>query len=525
MADLENPNLGPGNLVTLPDGTKHMFPPGTSVDQMRKTLNLGPQPQAQVQQSNSPNQGLLYNTTPNKIGARDLIDQLRPFIAGGAGALAATGAAIIPGVGESGVAEGLADTQGYALVDSLMKYLGANPPKSYSEALTDSEKDAAINAVAGKLMGTVFKGVKSALFTQASDIPAFYKLAPTTSQALEKYGMNTLAKGVKFLEDYGAPTAKAAALDKSGGEGFTQSLALANSLNGRQAGTNSNPQKLYDKIRFALEDGLDETTSSKVAYAEANKLPSIAQSATGGPTGKLHVASQEALDMLQNGSDHFKVLDDTLNDTDKLAKVLKVGQLAGSPAMNVKKDLAAYKFMDIVNKATTKDLNGGARIDPSMLQELWTNYGDDKKSLLYGSKDTINRIGDFFKDIGYAQDVQSQNPILSRYIKYGPAGKFILGLGTLMHGVTTGNFIPTGVLTGVQISANLMGRLLTNPSTARIVADMAKGSLKDNPTWTAKVLGNALRNQTVGLMSSDGSNTEGSFEENPQTGMLEFRKY
>lgn len=504
----QSDNLQSGNLVILPDGSKHMFPAGTSVDQMRKQLNLGPQVTSNNQQTSQQAGGLLYGNTPNQIDPRAIVDKLRPFIAGGAGTLASAGTALIPGVGETGLAELGADTQGYAIVDSLMKYLGTNPPKSYSEALTDSEKDAAVNAVAGKLMGTVFKGVKS-FFSGASEIPDFYKYAPTTSQALEKYGMNKLATASRFIEDYGVPSAKAAALDKSGGEGFTQALAHANSLNGRMAGTNSDPQKLYDSIKFSLQNGLDEAPDY-LGYKSGM-----------GAQSQLHTLSQDALDMLEYGDGNkYKVLDNVIGDKDKLAKVLKVGQITGSAAMNVKQDLAAYKFMDMVNKATTKDVSGSVRINPTLLNEQWLDPEMQSSfKQLYGS-DGIKDISEFFNNISLTQKTPGAN---NRYLRYGAtAGKFYLGLDTIRHVISTGSLSSALPTAAIALTANTVGRLLTKPSTARIVVDMSKGALTDNPVWTAKVLGNALRNTTVGLVSGDGKETQGSFKENPQTGLLEF---
>jgi hypothetical protein len=469
---------GQGNLVLLNDGSKHFFPEGTTVDQMHKTLSIGP-----VKRDDN------------------WVDKIRPFVAGGAGALAASATSLIPGVGETGIAQVAADTQGYSIVDSLMKYLGSNPPKSYSEALTDSEADAAINAVAGKLIGTAFKGVKG-LFNVKQ--PDFYKLAPTTSQALEKYGMKSLATIPKFLENYGVPEAKAAALDKSGGIGFTQALAHANALNGRQATTNANPQKLYDSIKGQLQLGLDELPTSK--YLE----------------GTLHKASDEALNLLAQGSDHFKVLDSVIENPDKLSKVLKVGTFAGGPAMNVRQDLAAYKFMDVINKATTKDAKGATRIDPEVLGNLWNKpEAQSSLDLLYG-KAGKDRITDFFKDIAYTQSDQAAASRVP--LKYMGAGKFLLTMGTLAHAVTTGNYVAPAGIVGVQIGSSLVGRALTNPSTSRMFSELAKGGLKENPAFAAKVIGNAIRNQTVGLVSHDGKVQEGSFVENPKTGLLEFNK-
>jgi len=473
-----------GNLVILPDGTRHLFPAGTSVDDMHKALNLGPPPNDDT-----------------------IIDKLRPFIAAGAGGLAAAGTALIPGIGESGVAELAADTQGYAAVDTLLKYasgwLGGKKPNSLGEALTDSEKDAAINAVAGKLVNGLFKGVKG--FFNAGT-PEIYKMFPTTSQALEAQGHKILATVPKFLEDYGVPASKAAALDKSGGEGFTQALAYANTINGRMAGTNAKPDRLFDNIRYALEQGLQKN-QNPLAY-----------------NSTLHSASDEALNLLKNagGDDRFRVLDEVIKDSDKLAKVLKVGQIAGSPAMNVKQDLAAYRFMKIVQDATTTDLQGGARINAAKLTKAFIDPKMASTQQTLFGKQGLEDISELFKNIVATQDQKALSPRAAQYLKYVGNGKWLLGIGALAHAVTTGNFMPVGALAGIQLSSGALGKMMTNPRMGRTLAEMAIGTLPANPTWTARMIGNALRNYTVGIASADGSVQDGEMYEDPQTGDLKL---
>jgi hypothetical protein len=471
----------PGNLVILPDGSKHLFPAGATPDQMHKALNLGP-------------------VKPKE----NWVDKLRPFISGAAGAAGAAGVSLIPGVGETGIAQVAADTQTYAVVDSLLKYLGASPPKSYGEALTGSEADAAINAVAGKLIGGMFKGAK-ALFNSGQ--PEFYKLAPTLSQGLERFGMNKLATIPKFLEDYGVPAAKAEALDRVGGNGFTQTLAHANTIDGRMAGTNSNPQKLYDAIKGQLQLGLGTTTAS-------------------GATAPLHYLSEEALSLIDKPGNKFRMLDSVIGDVDKLSKVLRVGQIAGSPAMNVRQDLAAYQFMRMVDKASTEDLKGAVRFDPSKLSSLWNNSETQSSFDLLFGKQGKERVSEFFKDIAYTQSQQGANPALGKFLRYGSAtGKFILGIGALKSAITSGNFVPLAGIAGLQVGASTVGRLLTNPRTAQIMTEMAKGTFKESTPFAGRLIGNALRNETVGLVSGDGSTTDGTIVENPQTGLLEFQPH
>lgn len=247
----------------MTDGPTPGFQP-SQITQDNSATSQGPTPgfvpsgTLQGAQSNPLQVGVPYSPGKDDFGPGALdriIDAVRPFASQGVGALAAGGASLIPGVGESGIAQTTADTQGYALTDALMQQLKSNHP-GFGESMMEGEKQAVINAVAGQIVKGIFRGGQAVMSTVK---PAIYDHFPTTSQALESYGYHALGSAAKFVEDFGAGDAKAKALDRAGGAGFTQALKLANLVNGRMASVNADPVKLADKIRGTLEDGLEKT--------------------------------------------------------------------------------------------------------------------------------------------------------------------------------------------------------------------------------------------------------------------------
>jgi hypothetical protein len=438
-----------------------------------------------------------------------MIDFARPWIANAIGVPAgvAAGTASAPFAGPGAPAIGLAaETQAYALTDSLMQYLKTKQPDSYKEALGTGEMNAAVNAIGGKIINSVFKGAKG---VYNSALPEIYKLAPKTSAVLENYGMNALSKVSGFLEDLAGPSVNANALDRVSSKGFTQSLALANSLDKRMAGTNSDPAKLAAKIKDALMDGVDSEVQP--------------QFGTSGIQSKLHYVSKEASDLMEGGQKTFSKIDEVLGDTEKLKKVLNVGSLTGSSAVNVKQDLQAYQFMKLVNDATTKDLKGNMRIDSNKIGEAWTNpENQENYNLLFG-KATKDRISEFFKTLSTAQ---GSPPANANFLKYAGRGNFLLGLGNIVHGLAMDNTtqaVMGGGQIGVQLTASMIGRLLSKEGTGKILMEIVEGAKSSvPPAFKARVLTNALQGFSASMVGSNGQSVPGSFQEDKETGATKF---
>lgn len=449
-----------------------------------------------------------------------LINVIRPFAGQAAGSLAATGTALIPGVGETGVAEGLANTQGYALVDGILQKLrtGDQNP-TWGEAFGEGEKQALINAVGGKIIGGLFRGAQA---LRSADTPEIYKFLPTTSQALEAHGMHILGTSAKLAEDIGASGAKTAALDRAGGAGFTQALRFVNLLNGRMAGINSDPSKIADNLKFALTDGIEpaENPSNYKSWS-----PQFRKSPAGQPQ---YTISQDVADTFRNGKNTFQVLDDALapGNADKLSKILVAGQANGQVGLNVKQDLQAYQFMKMIQDGAKYDSSGAfVRFNPDQIKKVWNNT-DMQQSLqvLYG-KDGKKNVTDFLQNIFNTQDKVLGSGTTAGYMRnralWAATGGFMLG-SELLHNLT-GTLAGLGGITGMYVGANTIGRALTNPKVARTLVALAGGEpLSEGKQFLTKQLMDSLQGASLAIVDSKGVKHPGRVETDSQTGQLKW---
>lgn len=517
------------------------------------------------------------------------IDFARPFVANAVGDVAGLGGTALGGpVG--GIA---ANNLGYAATDALMQQLKSSHG-TFGESFGEGEANALVNAVAGRVIGAVFRGANA---LRGAGVPEIYNYFPKSSQALEAHGYHTLASGASMLEHM-APNSNSAALDKSGGAGFTQALRFVNLLNGRQAGTNTNVGKLADQLKFALTDEIDpieseyqpikitkETAPYQPIKVESRKadyqpidvdlknkeFPSkgtqtrvigaqkqvdipgstvtsaagpIEQAPTGGlqttPDGPIQTAklakytvSQDVAQTLNNGKSTFQVLDDAIapNNVDKLSKILLAGQANGQVGLNVKQDLQAYQFMQMLQKGAKYDSTGNlTRFDVNNIKNTW-NDPDMQQTLdvLYGKQGKKDAT-DFLQNIFKTQATDPGAASTGQYIKnrslWASTGGFVLGGGLLgaLTGHLSGELAGLGGIAGLYLSANQLGRLLTKPETARVLVSMAGGEpLSAGNKLASKILLNSLQGGSLALMGNDGKKTWGSVVRGPD-GSLTFQE-
>lgn len=470
-------STGAPNVVNLLDGTTHVFPSDATQEEMQKALTLGLGAKGKIPEK--------FDLDPALSSA---IDTLRPIIAGGVGALSGAGATIIPVAGQIPGVPLAADIAGYAATDRLLsslKPLQQTPAGQQSEGISDSIKDGFINAVGSRILGGTWRTIKA---FDTAGVPEIYKYAPTSAQALEAYGHHKIATMAKFAEDFGAAGAKAAALDKAGGAGFTQALAFANSLNGRFYGTNVDPVKLSDKIRGTLKNGL-----------------------TPGLNPTIHHASDEALDILRGGQNPFQKIDDVLQDPNRLGKVLNAGDLQGTTTRN---DLQAYQFMRMMHTASTRDAQGNVvRIDPNRLSTMF-NDPDMNTSLnaLYG-KDGMKDVRNFIQNLSYTQDKQQTYPVAKQLRLVGSGFKIGTALlsGNLHMAASTATDIA-----GFYLPMYAMGKLLTSPTTSKIVTRLAGSQpLSASAQYVARVLTSVIQGMNIAVIDSKGNKQWGTVEKTP----------
>lgn len=486
-SDLQTDQSAGQNIVHMPDGSTQVFPGNVTPQQMAQALKLG------IPQGTAPTGGYNFDPALNKA-----IDFIRPFVGNAAGLASAAGVGLLT---KNPAAAFGAETQGYAGIDSLMQQLKTRDqaPASFTEGLAEGEKQAFLNAISQRIVGGLFRGGK-AFFS--ADQPEIYNFKPTTAQALESFGYNRLATIAKFAEDFGATGSKSEALDRAGGAGFTQALKFANAVNGRTFTINSDPVKLADKLREDLSNGLMPADRNPNHFVTS-----------------LHVASQEALDTLNGGSNPFMKIDQVLQDPDRLSKVLTAGQLAGQAGLNVRKDLQSYQFMKMMNDATTKDATGAIRIDPTKLSSTWNDPEMNTSLNTLWGKGGRQDVSDFIKQIAYTQDKQDTYPVAKalRFID----GGFMLGAGLL-----TGNLNIAGgaaAFGGLFVPTAVIGNALTKPGVARVLTAMA-GAEPLNPVLKRASAGlwDTLQGTSVALMDSGGKKTWGTIQKDKDTGEVKF---
>jgi hypothetical protein len=445
------------------------------------------------------------------VSGNGIVDFLRPILGNLVGGAAATGVTAIPGVGQSGAAQVAANTQGYTAMDTLMQYLKTPAPSSLGEAVTEGEAQAVTNAIAGRLVKSVFSGIGA---IRNAEQPEIFLHKPTTSQAMDAYGHHILATGARFAEDFGAAGTKSEALDRAGAAGFSQALRYVNAINGRMANTNVDPVKLADKIRDELTNGFEPVESVPTKYKSWG--PSFKANPDVNIGGQQLQLTKEASDLLNNGSPAFTAIDKVIADPDKLSKVLAVDQLQGGGS-NLRKDLQAYQFMRMFNDAVTKRAANSSdpatnvlRLDPDKIKDVWED-SDLKTSLdkLWGTKGRES-VTKFINTISQTQTDQSS--YLGRRAVWLMSGG--MGLSGIM-GLLSGNIsLPAGAV-GLYAGSNVLGRMLTKPGVAEILTKMANGTaLDEGKQFTARMITNSLQGAgNVAIIGSDGKKQWGHIED------------
>jgi hypothetical protein len=405
------------------------------------------------------------------------IDFIRPWVGQASGSM--LGALATPG-GPAAVLGG--DVAGYGATDLALQSLKTGD-FNLQEGLSEASKEALINAVGGRIVNGVVAGART---MRNANLPDIYSLFPTTSQALEHLGWKNLSTIPKALEDLGAYKTKQAALDKSGGAGFSQWLDTANRLTGKDRLSLQDPTYLKDQVIDKLKQGFN-----------ANAQPGSFQT-------NLHYATQDVMNAVNGGDDAFQVLRDTIHDDKKLDKVLSVGQSVGPASLNVRQDLQAFHFMDMLNHSTSQkvrmpDGSYTARIDPEAIKKEWFNPANEKMlDKLYGAGDKKD-IDAFLTRIMQTQD----NPMAGGLGKW--TGKGIMlggaagGLGTLL-----GAHVPVAA-SALYIPANLLGRAFTKTGVAKAMAGAVGAVPTSGYKETARTILSGLQGMRIALTDNGGN--------------------
>ncbi len=386
------------------------------------------------------------------------IDALRPIVADAAG----TGVGALAAVKGGGKGALAARAGTYSVVDALMQYLKEEKPESFSSALGEGALQAGSNVALSGLMKFITKGAKGYL---SADQPEIFKFNPTTGQALTATGHPVLGAGAKALEDLSL-TAKKKALDRTAGAGFTEALDLHKKLSGSSFSGSFQGRSNWSNLELNPQANLERIMS------------------------------------VTPGADSFSKIDSVIRDPKKLQDVLAAAQSNGV-GTNLRESLRGYQFQKIFNAAADNNLEGTpTRINPQVLSKMWSDPSmQDSLKTLYNAKQRAD-ITQFFKNIEYTQDKINTNPIAKKLI-------FMHGGVGLATGLLTGNIPAGATMSAVSLlGAEGLGRLLTNPKTARLMVALAGDeALGVSDRYAAKVISDVLQGMTIGMVNQDGSVT------------------
>lgn len=548
-------------IAHAPDGATLHFPEGTSPDvidrvikqRLNQNSNSGASGAptwadlARDEAKNAPSQEQLQKESALRMqpSMNPIVDIANPILSTMAGT--AAGAAYPPAAPITGPGV-------YALTHMLLEKLKSTPengvianaagltPGSLSSGATNAFSDLAL----GKVVDTGITVGKGLLGKLANDADIM-KYLPTTSQAMRmKNGPSKLASLAKFMEDTFSPGAKAAAQNESGAAAQQIGNQMAAKMAGRSVSTISNPNTMIQLTTGEMVPA-EEYGSSKILQRTATVQPisflknpllppevpedvlaangfggqsippklAVAPTQTMAGAGTKEVPIPGAYEILPGVVKKVPFATDpielyaNIKDPSKLQKMLTDSQAAGL-GVNVRQDLGSFNFKTNLDAATTKLANGTVRVDPDKFRDLMfpTNgLMTSSNDILY-SKTAQSNIMQFVKNIAETQ-AKSGSPWQvngARMIFGGSAITLPLSfLRSALLGSTTGMVGAAGI-GGIEVGLNQVGRLLSNPKTARIMLALADGSaLGVSDQLAARAIVKGLSRATVNVVNGDGT--------------------
>ena len=171
---------------------------------------------------------------------------------------------------------------------------------------------------------------------------------------------------------------------------------------------------------------------------------------------------------------------------------------------NTRQDLAGYEFTQIVNNAKYIDkVTGAALYDGHKLLEMLHDPSKQESYKLLWSAQNRADIEQFFTNI--SQVAQKESTGMSHYWLMRLTGAGVGLSASLLSGMGTLPASGVGIVSGT-IALNKVAKLLTNPSTARLVVAAAQGGPLQVPVRVAgRAVANVLKNTPMTLEYSDGS--------------------
>lgn len=407
----------------------------------------------------------------------------------------------------------------YAAIDALLQHLQKDPKQSIaSEAMglkkggvADTLTNTGEQAAIGQILGGIFKGgARVVNGINSSNVPDIYKLGPTTSEAAKSEGQPILSKVTKMIEDIFSTGSKKEAQSESA------QLADKEALNmGYRMGHSYVRSELKDPaamFKAIANDIPEDVTPVKFVQNKNNYTPITFKKPEygnpnqdsilipGSPASKSIPGDVSAVAApTERYATNYGQLDKILEDPDKIQALLTKSQAAGST--NLKADLKSYKFMRMWQNSTTVDPQNPSKIlvdAKSLADQLYNPESQDALKTIYSQQNRAD-IEQFFKNVAITQDKIAAHPVAKMLwlTKDGIA---------LSIGLLNGHIGTAAAADGAAyLGANVVGKLLTSPKTARLLVNLAGGQpLGVSDIYASKVLSSVLQGATVSLANREG---------------------
>lgn len=382
----------------------------------------------------------------NKFQSPDLYNELNNLLASAAsvtrtGASTATG--MVAGLASASPLVGsfAAGATDELLRDIIGEKSGTILTRNEKSVIPRAIEAGITNEILGRIVGALFKGGKELVKPGSFTDPELMKLKPTTGQATD-------SQALQVFENIFAPTTKNEAAVVS-----------------------------HEAIKKAGQELIENFS------------------------GRTNISLDAPFEQMGRINSRFRKLE-TLNKIIDQPKQLKKFLLRGKSTRLA--DTQAYELTRLMNDSVEMDGAGNAFISGTKLQNLWK---DPVKQESYGelfNQQNRSDISQFFKNIA---KVEQKGPLGTHpawMLRLTSAG---LQLGpAIVAGMQTGNYPVTGaVLTAGSVGLNQVAKLLTKPTTARLMVAMAQGQLPMPSRVAGRIIGQALRGTTMDLIEKDGS--------------------
>lgn len=295
--------------------------------------------------------------------------------------------------------------------------------------------------------------------------------------------------------------------------------------------TNTYHEGLYSRLSEAIDNDI-EVATKLWGGKTGQKLFTDSKAITKQrydlfkPTGEKGEGLKDILPytgQLKSVNNPIPAINNIIDDKYKLERTLEAGVVkpqgvAGPLHTNLRSELKGYQFMRLFKESweplSAEEVTKGIT-NADKLIEKWSVYSNsDAGKKLFSSAAERDAISEFISNVKQVSTpVGGTGPSRYLILRLG-SGTVQLGtglVGTMLGGQTGLGYAGSGAgVLGVAISLHGLGRLMTNPDSARIMNAAIKGSpLGMSTKLASRTIAQALRNHPAELIMEDGTRFSG----------------